>query len=131
MGTDPDEEALSWAGETDPSHVAAPKAVVDAAAATSAGPSTANSALLVVFGIFAGVYLLYAIGWGIHAFTHSVPVAGVFPVIMYQLGEFLAIVSPILWAGAVWLLVKKPIWRVLWLVVGVLLLAPWPFIVGG
>lgn len=131
MGADPDEEALSWAGETDPSHVAAPKAVVDAAEVTSAGPPPANSALLIVFGIFAGVYLLYAVGWGIHAFTHSVPVAGIFPIIMYQLGEFLAIVSPALWAGAVWLLVKKPVWRLLWLVVGVLLLAPWPFIVGG
>lgn len=131
MGTDPDEEALSWAGETDPSHVAAPKAVVDAAAVRPAATSTANSALLIAFGVFAGVYLLYAIGWGIHAFTHSVPVAGVFPIIMYQFGEFLAIVSPILWAGGVWLLVKKPVWRLLWLLLGVLLLAPWPFIVGG
>lgn len=131
MGVDPDEEALSWAGETDPSHVAAPKAVVEAEAAKPERASAASSALLIVFGIFAGVYLLYAVGWGIHAFTRSVPVAGVFPVIMYQFGEFLSIVSPILWAAAVWLLVKKPVWRVLWLSVGVLLLAPWPFIVGG
>lgn len=128
---DPDEEALSWAGETDPSHTAAPKTIVDAAAPEAKGAPATSSALLITFGIFGGVYLLYAVGWGIHAFTTSTPVAGVFPIIMYQLGEFLAIVSPILWAGAVWLLVKKPVWRVLWLLVGVLLLAPWPFIVGG
>lgn len=134
MAADPDEEALSWSGETDPTHVGAP-APAKASSATPALPGDArpgsSSVLLIVFGILAGVYLLYAIGWGIHAFTHSVPVAGIFPVIMYQLGEFFSIASPFLWAGAIWLLVKRPAWRLLWLFVGVLLLAPWPFIVGG
>lgn len=131
MGADPDEEALSWSGETDPTHVAAPAP----AGATSRGGDVAvkaqNPAILIVLGVLAGVYLLYAIGWGIYAFTHSVPVAGVFPIIMYQFGEFLAIASPFLWAGAVWLLLKNPGWRLLWLFVGVLVLAPWPFILGG
>lgn len=132
MGADPDDEALNWAGETDPTHVAASASTKDAA---ESAPSTAKagtgSFFLIVFGILAGIYLLYAIGWGIHAFTHSVPVAGIFPVIMYQLGEFLAIVSPFLWAGAVWLFLRKPVWRLFWLFVGVLVLAPWPFILGG
>ncbi|GAA3750028.1 hypothetical protein GCM10022239_26700 [Leifsonia bigeumensis] len=134
MGADPDDEALSWAGETDPTHVAAPASTKDAAKAappTGEAKTGLGSVLLIVFGILAGIYLLYAIGWGIHAFSHSVPVAGVFPVIMYQLGEFLAIVSPFLWAGAVWLLLRKPAWRLFWLFVGVLVLAPWPFILGG
>ena len=125
-----DDEALSWAGETDPTHVAARKPVVEDAAAVpvSSGKPAMNSALLIVFGIIAGVYLLYAIGWGLYAFTTTVPVAGVLPIIMYQFGEFLAIVSPFLWAMGAWILVKKPVWRILWLFVGVLLLAPWPFI---
>lgn len=125
-----DDEALSWAGETDPTHVAARKPVVADAAAVPApsGKPAMNSALLIVFGIIAGVYLLYAVGWGFYAFTTTVPVAGVFPIIMYQFGEFLAIVSPFLWAMGVWILVKKPVWRILWLFIGVLLLAPWPFI---
>ncbi|HEU4850137.1 MAG TPA: hypothetical protein VFS93_06980 [Terrimesophilobacter sp.] len=135
MGADPDDEALSWAGETDPTHVAAPASARDAAKTSSPSNAEARtglgSVLLIVFGILAGIYLLYAIGWGIHAFSHSVPVAGVFPVIMYQLGEFLAIVSPLLWAGAVWLLLRKPVWRLFWLFVGVVVLAPWPFILGG
>lgn len=132
MAADPDEEALSWSGETDPTHVAAP-ATRKAAALPGASDSkpALSPVLLIVFGILAGVYLLYAVGWGFHAFTHSVPVAGVFPIIMYQLGEFFSIASPFLWAGAVWLLLKRPVWRLLWLFVGVLLLAPWPFIVGG
>lgn len=130
MGSDPDEEALSWSGETDPTHVAsrAPKptpVLVGGAAVTPQNP-----VLLIVFGILAGIYLLYAIGWGIHAFTHPTLAAGVFPVIMFQLGEFLSIVSPILWAGAVWLLTKKAGWRLLWLFVGALILAPIPFIAG-
>ena len=125
-----DDAALSWEGETDPTHVAAPGSVA-ADAAESPDPSdkpAMNSALLVAFGIIAGVYLLYAVAWGFHGFTTTVPVAGVFPIIMYQFGEFLAIVSPFLWAMAVWILVKKPLWRILWLLVGVALLAPWPFV---
>lgn len=135
MATDPDEEALSWSGETDPTHVAAPETKT-VKPSTGEGDTAAPTSpvLLVVFGILAGVYLLYAIGWGLHAFTQPVPFevvrAGVFPAIMYQLGEFFSIASPILWAGAVWLLVKRPAWRLLWLFVGVLILVPLPFIVG-
>lgn len=131
MGADPDDEALSWAGETDRTHVASPALPKDAASHEPEAKAGLSPALLLVFGVLAGVYLLYAAGWGIHAFTHSVPVAGVFPIIMYQLGEFLSIASPFLWAGAVWLLLKKPVWRLLWLFAGVLVLAPWPFILGG
>lgn len=129
-----DEAALSWSGETDPTHVAAPRKVTDAARAeeSAIGESASaptNPILLIAYGILAGVYLLYAIGWGFHAFTTSVPVFGIFPIIMYQFGEFLAIASPFLWALTVWVLVKKAHWRVLLLFVGVLVLAPWPFIV--
>lgn len=132
MSTDPDEDALSWSGETDPTHVAAPVTGKQQLAGTlDERADAANPVLLVVMGILAGVYLLYAIGWGIHAFTTSVPVSGVFFGIMYQLGEAFSIASPFLWAGAVWLLVKKPVWRLLWLFIGVLVLAPWPFILGG
>lgn len=131
MDADPDDEALSWAGETDPTHVAAP--VSAKGSATTADPSKAGlgSVLLIVFGILAGVYLLYAIGWGIHAFSHPMRAADVLFGIMFQLGQALSIASPFLWAGAVWLLLKKPVWRLLWLFIGVLVLAPWPFILGG
>lgn len=142
MAADPDEEALSWSGETDPTHVGAPAAATAKRSPTgqSQGGTTAegekqdkplNPLALVVFGILAGVYLLYAVGWAIIGFTSGVPVQGVFFSIMYQVGEALAIASPFLWAAAVWLRVKTPAWRLLWLFVGVALLAPWPFIIGG
>ena len=130
MGSDPDEEALSWSGETDPTHIAAPAPITPTARVGDLAAKAQNPVLLIVFGILAGIYLLYAIGWGIHAFTHPTLAAGVFPVIMYQFGEFLSILSPILWAGAVWLLTKKSAWRLLWLFVGALILAPLPFIAG-
>ena len=135
MAADPDEEALSWSGETDPTHVAAPvpgKAQRQLADGLDDRADAANPVLLVVMGIIAGVYLLYAAGWGIHAFTHAVPpgVSGAFAAIMFQLGEFFSIASPILWAGTVWLVVKRPGWRLLWLFVGVIVLVPLPFILG-
>ncbi|MBX3116659.1 MAG: hypothetical protein KF808_04855 [Cryobacterium sp.] len=132
MAKDADEEALTWAGDSDPTHVSGKPAVAGAASVkVSGGGSSLSPVLLILFGIIAGVYLLYAIGWGINAFTHSLPVAGVLPQIMYQLGEFLAIVSPALWALAGWVLLKKTPFRLLWLFVGVILLAPWPFIIPG
>ena len=135
-----DEAALSWSGETDPTHIAAPARA--SARATSVGKSTAtagtevkaaplNPLALVIFGILAGAYLLFAVGWVVLGFSSSVPVQGVFFSIMYQVGEALAIASPFLWAAAVWLRVKKPSMRILWLFVGAVVLAPWPFLVGG
>lgn len=131
MAADPDEEALSWSGETDQGHVAAPGTKKRQLAGDLDDRADAASPVyLVVLGILAGVYLLYAVGWGIHAFTTPARAVGIFPVIMYQLGEFFSIASPFLWAVAVWLLTKKAALRVLWIFVGVLVLAPWPFVLG-
>lgn len=131
MVADPDEEALSWSGETDPTHVAAPVSSEKASADSEGQPTALNPVVLIVLGILAGVYLLYAIGWTIVGFSGGVPVQGVFFGIMYQVGEALAIASPFLWFAAVWLRVKTLVWRVLWLFVGVVVLAPWPFIISG
>lgn len=131
MVADPDEEALSWSGETDPTHVAAPVSTEKDVADSEGRPTALNPVVLIVLGILAGVYLLYAIGWTIVGFSGGVPVQGVFFGIMYQVGEALAIASPFLWFAAVWLRVKTAVWRVFWLFAGVVVLAPWPFIIGG
>ncbi len=131
MTADPDEEALSWSGETDPTHVGAPaSAKAHPATALDDAADRSSPVFLVVLGILAGVYLLYAVGWGIHAFTTPARAVGTFSVIMYELGEFFSIASPFLWAVAVWFVTKKPVWRLLWIFIGVLVLAPWPFILG-
>ncbi|WP_193510398.1 hypothetical protein [Cryobacterium sp. BB736] len=125
MAVDPDDEALSWGDESDPSHAAAPSADAVEADGTASG-----SLALVAYGIFAGLYLLYTIGWVLASIRNPIPVGGILPVILYQFGEFLAIVSPALWAGSVAVFTrhKRPATRVVWLLIGALVLIPWPFI---
>src|SRR5690606_18037248 len=92
-----------------------------------------SSTMLVVYGVFAGAYLLYIVGWIIAVQRDTYSQASLFSEIMYQFGEFLAIASPAIWLGAVLLLTanRRPPARVLWLLLGLLVVAPWPFILGG
>ncbi|MEX1078750.1 MAG: hypothetical protein WED09_06540 [Homoserinimonas sp.] len=128
MSRDPDDEALSWGDEHDPTHVDAPAETQVAAERTDA-PAT-SSALLIVYGIFGGAYLLYSIGWIIAVQRDSYVQASLLAEIMYQFGEFLAIASPAVWLGAVLLLTRegRVLTRILWLLVGLVVVAPWPFI---
>ena len=52
---------------------------------------------------------------------------------MYQLGHVLAIASPVVFYGTVLWLTRhsRAIVRLGWLILGMLLLAPWPFILSG
>jgi hypothetical protein len=141
MTADPDEEATTWAGDTDPSHVAAPepKAPAQAVVGNDVKPAM-PAALLITYGVLGGAYLLYTAGW----FASVVRLNAVrassgdaLSEIMFQLGEFLAIASPLFWFGAVFLLTRgrkmrgrKVIVRLLWLLAGILVLLPWPFILG-
>ena len=133
MSRDPDDDALSWGDESDPTHIDAPAKVrQEAAASSSAAPAT-SSTMLVVYGIFGGAYLLYLVGWIIAVQRDNFVQGSLFAEILYQFGEFLAIASPALWVGAVLLLTtgSRPIVRILWLLAGLLVVAPWPFILGG
>lgn len=141
MPSETDDDALSWGDEVDDStHVhgvaAAPVdgATSDSVApAASVSPSAGSSVLLVVYGVFGGVYLLFVIGWviGVQRDTYTAP--DLVSEIMYQFGEFLAIASPVLWFVTTLVLTRdrRAITRFLWLLAGVLMLAPWPFIVSG
>jgi hypothetical protein len=131
---DPDDDALSWGDETDPTHVDARPAVQqDATGDASAAPPATSSTMLVVYGVFGGAYLLYIVGWIIAVRRDTYTQGSLLSEIMYQFGEFLAIASPAVWIGAVLLLTResRATARVLWLMAGLLLLAPWPFILGG
>ncbi|MCY7326170.1 MAG: hypothetical protein LH605_08585 [Microbacteriaceae bacterium] len=134
MASDRDDDALTWGGESeDPSYLDGPgsTAPTDGVDPEPAVPASATaSALLVAYGIFGGVYLLYLIGWVISVQRDAFTASGLFFEIMYQFGEFLAIVSPALWFGLALLLTRgrRPALRVAWLVAGIVLLAPWPFL---
>jgi hypothetical protein len=125
----PDDEGLTWGGETDPTHV---DAIVDAPSPTDephAAPGI-SSPLLVTFGVFGGVFLLFIVGWIIAVQRDTVTIADPFFGFMYRLGGLLAIVSPAAWFTGVLYLARdrRAGLRLLWLLVGVLILAPWPFI---
>jgi hypothetical protein len=128
---EPDTDALSWGGDADPTHVDAPEPVPTGAAHPSPVPGT-GSLLLVGYGVFAGLYLLYTIGWFAAVLRNTLTLSGLIPEIMYQFGEFLAIVAPALWLGTTLLLTRGrgPLVRVLWLVAGLIVLIPWPMLVG-
>jgi hypothetical protein len=154
----PDDDALNWGSESDASHVDGPEpeatpvvrgkkgaklSSAEKAAAAADGASEPgidpdqkpqmSSFLLVTYGILAGAFLLYSIGWIVAVGRSTVTLPNILSEIMYQFGEFLAIASPLLWFAAVFILTRnsKPIVRLLWLLLGLVLLVPWPFVVGG
>ena len=95
------------------------------------GKAPLSSPALVGLGILGGVYLLYTIGWFIGVSRLTNPPADVLTEFMFSLGTWLAIAAPAVWfASAYWLTRGKPRWRWTWLILGVVLLAPLPFIAG-
>lgn len=134
---DDEADALSFGDEDDPTHVAhAPGPDSSATATDATAPAereATGSALLVLYGVFGGAYLLFVVGWIVAAQRDTVSVANLFFEVMRQFGQFLAIASPVLWFVAAFALTRhsRPIVRILWLVVGVIVVAPWPFVFPG
>jgi len=92
-----------------------------------------SSAVYVAYGVSGAIFLLYAIGWAITLFVGpSTAPDGVLNQIMAYLTVGLAIASGPLWFMGVFLLTRgrKPVIQVLWQLLGIALLAPWPFILG-
>jgi len=153
---DGDDEALSWDGESDSSHVAGPKplrekparakparpakpgrasAVADddqAAVDVDADPRPTSSLLLLAYGIIAGVYALYTVGWATTVLRATGTMTNLFAEIMFQFGEFLAIAAAPLWFASVLYLTRgrRPAQRLIWLLVGLVLLVPIQYATG-
>ena len=92
-----------------------------------------GSAALLTLGILGGVYLLYAIGWIVGGLRLQGRAAYLVTDIMYQGSFWLAVLAPLLWFGTVFLLTirSRPWVRFVWLIAGVALLLPWPFVLIG
>lgn len=91
--------------------------------------------LLVTYGILGGIHLIYLAGWVIvlqRLNSISVPSSDALSEIMSQFGEALAIMSPVAWFAAAFMLTKgrRPIVRLLWLLAGLVVVAPWPYVLG-
>ncbi|MDJ0337332.1 hypothetical protein [Cryobacterium sp. PH31-O1] len=110
----------------------------DGAQSDAAEPDGAavSSAALVGMGILAGMYLLYSIGWFIAAArlsSQSLVVSTADPVaeFMTSLGGWLAVAAPLVWFGSTfWLTMSRPRARWVFLLLGVVVLIPFPFLVG-
>ncbi len=156
MTRDPDDEALRWDGDDDPTLApgwktvgqpvplaGVPNGATDAAtsavdgepkAATSDkegdGVAQTGSAELVVLGVLGGIYLLYTIGWFITALRTTAPGLGIVDDAMYTFGLWLAVLAPALWLGLSFWLSAGRRSRLLWLIGGAIALVPVPFVLG-
>lgn len=109
----------------------------DAAATGEPGAETSaaerrqsGSVELLVLGVLAGIYLLYTVGWLLTAVRTDAPGTSIVGDAMYTLGLWLAVLAPALWFGLVYAVVARPSRRLLWLVVGAVVLVPLPFVLG-
>jgi len=127
-----DEEGLRWDGDDEPVTPVEKQRPAEVVDEKNDAPAT-SSPLLVTFGIIAGVYLLYTIGWVLAALRTSSNSGDILVQLMFQLGQFLAIAGPALWFATVFVITRsrKPGVRLLWLVLGLLIFVPLPFILGG
>lgn len=92
-----------------------------------------STAMLLTLGIVGGVYLLYSIGWVVGGLRLK-PLANLIVAdAMYVPWFVLAVAAPALWFLAVWVLTRaKAAWiRIGLLLLGVVLLVPWPFVTVG
>lgn len=92
-----------------------------------------GNAALIALGILGGVYLIYAIGWVIGGLRLQGRADYLVTDIMYQGSFWLAVLAPVLWFATVFLLtLHSKAWvRFAWLIAGVALLLPWPFVLIG
>lgn len=119
---DEDDDALSWGDADDATHVDAAHNPVDRA--TTRRESDGSGAL-VGFGVLGGLYLLYTVAWlvGASAMTGTTGLAA-------EAMRVLAIMAPAMWfVTTLWVGQARPNrTRFTWLVIGAVVLIPWPFI---
>jgi hypothetical protein len=137
--SDDDEDALRWAGDEDRGRDA-PRLGRSADAGPDAGdappeeaPATPGAASRTVATVvFVLPYLALTIGWILGVQRTSSGTTQLATDILWQFGEFLAIVAPVLWFAAAVALTRasRPLVRAGWLALGLGVLVPWPLVLG-
>lgn len=133
---DDDLDALTWAGDEEPitDRAVEPADTRTVVVDTPEAPATPGI-LIVTYGILAGIYVLFTAGW-IGSVIRLNELRGTFSdllsEIMFQFGEFLAIASPALWFVTALVLTRgrRPIVRLALLLLGLVVVVPWPFVLG-
>lgn len=133
---DGDDEALSWGDELDASHVDGPARTgepgPDDRPDDPAAVKPMSSAALIGHGILGGALLLCAVGWvtlmGRFTYTFDTP----FATGLWRFGVVVAVAAPVLWFAATIAVVPAAASRrrLVALLIGVLIVAPWPLLVG-
>lgn len=135
-----DDEALTWDEVSDPTHVDSPAAkptpVVEPVEAPVAAPApkpATSSFLLVSYGILAGAFLLYTVGWFIGIRQVVFVEVDTLSRILSTVAQVLAVGSPAIWFGGAFALTRnaKPLYRLLLLLAGLVATVPLPFILLG
>ena len=152
-----DDDALSWDGDDDPTlapqmapgraasapqpaskaaPASRPSVESDAAPASvedDADPAPMSNVALVTLGVFGGIYLLLAVGWFIGGSRLQFVAQLFINPAAHIAAWILAIAAPAVWfATALVLTRSRPIWlRIIALVVGAVVLLPWPFLMTG
>lgn len=103
----------------------------DEASATRFG-AVADGAVLVSLGILGGIYLLYTVGWIISLQRLYYIATTALDQGAFEVQQYLAIAAPVAWFVAViWFTRHRhPVARLIWLIIGAVLLVPWPFVLG-
>ncbi|WP_217183698.1 hypothetical protein [Streptomyces sp. AC495_CC817] len=107
--------------------------VSDAEQTPEEEPSGLSTAMLLTAGVVGGIYLLYSIGWVVGGLRLK-PLANLIVAdAMYLPWFLLAVAAPALWFLTTWVLTRgRAAWiRVSLLLLGVVLLVPWPFVTVG
>ena len=96
------------------------------------GPAVMSSSSLVVHGVLGGVFLLWAAGWIVAVGDFTNPFTDAISSVMWNLGELFAVVAPLAWFVAVIVLVPvdRTARRLGLMVLGALVVAPWPLVIG-
>ena len=104
-----------------------------AASSEGAEPEQMSSVMLLTLGVVAGIYLLYTIGRIVGGLRLAGTAQFLVSPVGYQAALWLAIAAPALWFVTSYVLTRgsKTWLRVVWLVGGLALLVPWPFIMVG
>lgn len=127
------DDALSWGGESDPTHVDSGEPDAGAGPDSAALAPGVSSPMLVVYGVFGGIYLLYTVGWLIIAIRGSQTTGVVLNDLMLHASTLLAVAAAPAWFIATLALTtgRRSWLRILILVIGALILIPWAFMSGG
>ncbi|WES65164.1 hypothetical protein P0L94_03600 [Microbacter sp. GSS18] len=132
-GDEPGTERADGESDAEAPDAEAPDVEGESAEGADAQPEHTGSAMLVTVGVLAGIAAMWTIGWVIGGLRLQGTAEFLVSPAAYIPSLWLAALAPALWFGAVWALTRRSkAWvRVSWLVAGVVLLIPWPFVMTG